>query len=209
MKIIKNPTSDDIKSIINELANDNLVVYPTDTIYGIASNIHSSDAINKVFDVKNRSHEKPLSVCVHDFKQLELVADINPVQRKIAKSLLPGTYTLLFRKNENVSQLLTSNSDIIGVRIPDNRISYLLTKNFPITTTSANKSNSKTPNNIPDIIKQLGDDISIYIDNGVIKDNTYSTIIDLTGDKAVIVRKGMCDEDKINRILKMNLYYDD
>ena len=70
----------------------------------------------------------------------------------------------------------------------------MLTKNFPITTTSANKSNSKTPNNIQDIIKQLGDDISIYIDNGVIKDNTYSTIIDLTGDKAVIVRKGMCSQ---------------
>lgn len=209
MKIIKNPTSDDIESIINELSKDNLVVYPTDTIYGIASNIHSINAIEKVFEVKNRSYDKPLSVCVHDFKQLELVAHLTSVQRKIAKLLLPGPYTLLLKKMENIPSLLTSNLDVIGVRIPANEISSHLTRNFPITTTSANKSNSMTPNNIPDIIKQLGDDISVYIDNGLIRDNTYSTIIDLTGNKPVIVRKGMCDEDKINRILKMNLYYDD
>lgn len=209
MKIIKNPTSDDIKSIINELSKDNLVVYPTDTIYGIASNISSSNAINKVFDVKNRSHDKALSVCVHDFKQLELVAHINPIQRKIAKLLLPGPYTLLLKKRDDVLPLLTSNSDKIGVRIPDNSIASSLTRHFPITTTSANISNAGTPNNIPDIMKQLGDDISVYIDNGVMEDNTYSTIIDLTGDKPFIVRKGMCDEEKIDAILKMNLYYDD
>lgn len=203
--IIKNPKSYEIEDIINELSRDNLVVYPTDTIYGIASNIYSSNAIDKVFDVKNRSRNKALSVCVHDFKQLGQVAEIDRIQKSIAKMLFPGTYTLLFRKNEDVSPLLTANSDIIGVRIPDNEISRELTKNFPITTTSANLSNSKTPDNICDIVEQLGNSISVYIDTGRIIKNTYSTIIDLTGDKPVIVRKGMCDENKMDEILKMNL----
>ena len=206
MKIIKNPDNDEMDMIINELSKDNLVVYPTDTIYGIASNIHDDNAIKKVFELKNRSYDKPLSVCVHDFKQLEEVAQLNGLQRKIVKLLLPGSYTLLFKKQEDVSPLLTANTDVIGIRIPDNRISYQLTRDFPITTTSANLSNNKTPDNIQDIVDELGLSVSVYIDEGRMHDNLYSTIIDLTRDKPLIVRRGMCDEDKINRILKMNLY---
>ncbi len=209
MKIIKNPNDEAICEIIEELSKDNLVVYPTDTIYGIASNISSSNAIDKVFKVKNRSYDKAISVCVHDFKQLDEVAQLDSVQMKIARLLLPGPYTLLVKKQQGILSLLTANSDIIGIRIPDNDISSQLTREFPITTTSANISNNATPDNICDIIKQLGSDISIYIDNGNLKDNNYSTIIDLTGNNPVIVRKGKCDEDKINQILKMNLYDDD
>lgn len=206
MKIIKNPSSDEINEIIHELSEDNLVVYPTDTLYGIASNITSYNAIQKVFDAKKRDYDKALSVCLHDFKQLKQVAYLNKKQEKIAKMLFPGTYTLLLKKQEEVSDFLTSNSDIIGVRIPDNKISHQLTREFPITTTSANISNENTSNNIQDIIKQLGDNISVYIDDGILKMNKSSTIIDLTQEKAKVLRYGLYDEDKLKHILKMNLY---
>ena len=198
-----------IDEIIDKLSNDELVVYPTDTIYGIASNINSLKAIDKVFQIKNRSYDKPLSVCVHDFRQLDEVACVNSIQRRIAKLLFPGTYTLLFKKREDVSDLLTANSDVIGVRIPDNEISSALTRSFPITTTSANLSNTTTPDNVCDIIKQLGSEVSFYIDGGRLSDNTYSTIINLTGKRPSILRRGMCEEEKIRKILKMNLYDDE
>lgn len=205
MKIIKNPNNEQVDEIIEELSQDKLVVYPTDTIYGIASNIYSENAIKKVFDVKNRSLDKPLSVCVHDYSQLKSVATVTPQQEEIIKSLLPGSYTLLLKKKDSVHSILTSGSDKIGVRIPDNEISYLLTKKFPITTTSANISNNMTPDNVWDIAKQLGDSIAYYIDEGIIENNQNSTIIDLCGEYPKIVRNGKCDEEKINKILKMNL----
>jgi len=206
MRVITNPNKNDLKYALNQLKKGNLVVYPTDTIYGIASNIADDKALKKVFEVKNRSLDKPISICLHDFEQLEQVAQMNDKLRDIVHKLLPGPYTLLLRKQKSISPLITSNSDIIGIRIPDSEICFELTKSFPITSTSANLSNKKTPNNIQDIINQLNNDISVYLDVGLIANNKPSTIIDLTNKKPKIIRNTQKDDKLLNSILKMNLY---
>ncbi|MBE6494236.1 MAG: threonylcarbamoyl-AMP synthase [Methanosphaera stadtmanae] len=206
MRVITNPNKNDLKYALNQLKKGNLVVYPTDTIYGIASNIADDKALKKVFEVKNRSLDKPISICLHDFEQLEQVAQMNDKLRDIVHKLLPGPYTLLLRKQKSISPLITSNSDIIGIRIPDSEICFELTKSFPITSTSANLSNKKTPNNIQDIINQLNNDISVYLDVGLIGNNKPSTIIDLTNKKPKIIRNTQKDDKLLNSILKMNLY---
>jgi len=206
MRVITNPNKNDLKYALNQLKKGNLVVYPTDTIYGIASNITDDKALKKVFEVKNRSLDKPISICLHDFEQLEQVAQMNDKLRDIVHKLLPGPYTLLLRKQKSISPLITSNSDIIGIRIPDSEICFELTKSFPITSTSANLSNKKIPNNIQDIINQLNNDISVYLDVGLIANNKPSTIIDLTNKKPKIIRNTQKDDKLLNSILKMNLY---
>lgn len=206
MRVITNPTKNDLKYALNQLKKGHLVVYPTDTIYGIASDINNAEALKKVFEVKNRSLDKPISICLHDFEQLEQVAQMDDILKDIVHKLLPGPYTLLLKKQNTISSLLTSNSDIIGIRIPDNEICFELTKYFPITSTSANLSNKKTPNNIPEIISQLNDDISVYLDVGLIESNKPSTIIDLTDKKPKIIRNTQKDNKLLNSILKMNLY---
>jgi L-threonylcarbamoyladenylate synthase len=123
----------------------------------------------------------------------------------ILEKSLPGPYTFLVKKRKNVNPLLTANSEIVGIRIPDNMISYKLTEEFPITSTSANISNNPTPNNINDIKNQLGDNIHTYIDYGVLENNKPSTIIDLTRDRPKIVRKGLANQKLIHEILKVNL----
>ena len=131
--------------------------------------------------------------------------NITVPQEKIIHQLLPGPYTLLLRKNKKISSIITGNSPILGVRIPNNTVSYELTEKFPITSTSANISNLQSPNNITQIKEQLGENIDYYIDAGTIKNNKSSTIIDLTKNKPQIIRKGVCDETLLKEILKINL----
>lgn len=205
MKVLSYKTGDNLDKIIEKMLEGKLIVYPTDTIYGIAANINIDQAIRQVYVTKQRPLSKPISVCFHDFEQLNSHVCLNSKLDAIVKKLLPGPYTLLLNKKDTVSSLLTANSPVIGVRIPDNHVSYELTKEFPITSTSANITNQKTHNNITQIKGQLGDSIDYYIDAGVMNNDKASTIIDLTKDKPYLIRKGVCDEKLLNNILKINL----
>ncbi|MBR0472160.1 MAG: threonylcarbamoyl-AMP synthase [Methanosphaera sp.] len=205
MKILNYNYGDNLEKIVEKLREGKIVVYPTDTIYGIAANINIPDAIKKVYLTKQRPLNKPLSVCFHDFEQLSNYVNLTVPQEKIIHQLLPGPYTLLLRKNKKISSIITGNSPILGVRIPNNTVSYELTEKFPITSTSANISNLQSPNNITQIKEQLGENIDYYIDAGTIKNNKSSTIIDLTKNKPQIIRKGVCDETLLKEILKINL----
>ena len=205
MNVLNYNYGNNLKKIVDYLKEGKLVVYPTDTIYGIAADINNFQAIKKVYLVKRRSFDKPLSICFHDINQLENYVLLTDEIKKILKKALPGPYTFLLEKKENITPLLTANTSIVGVRIPDNVVSYELTTDFPITSTSANISDYSTPNNILEIQKQLGNNIDVYINQGELKNNEPSTIIDLTNEKPIIVRKGICDEKVLNSILKVNL----
>ena len=194
MNVLNYNYGNNLKKIVDYLKEGKLVVYPTDTIYGIAADINNFQAIKKVYLVKRRSFDKPLSICFHDINQLENYVLLTDEIKKILKKALPGPYTFLLEKKENIT-----------VRIPDNVVSYELTTDFPITSTSANISDYSTPNNILEIQKQLGNNIDVYINQGELKNNEPSTIIDLTNEKPIIVRKGICDEKVLNSILKVNL----
>lgn len=201
MNIIKKPEEKDYPGIIKTLEKGNLVVYPTDTIYGIAANINSERAIKKVFNIKKRSYNKAISASFHDYGQIREYAKTDARTDKIIEALLPGPYTLLLEKKSKTSPLLTGGSEKIGVRIPDHPVSSMLTKKFPVTSTSANITGKTTPNNINGIINELKDEITTYIDDGVLKNNKASTIIDLTQEKPVLIRQGLGDTEKIEKIL--------
>ena len=205
MNIIKNPSDDDYKKILGSLKRGKLVVYPTDTIYGIAADINNEEAVRKVFLSKKRAFDKPISASFHDYNQLCRYTKITGKTDEIIKKLLPGPYTLILEKNSNVNSLLTANTEKLGVRIPDNNVSYHLTKYFPITTTSANITGEETPDNINDIKNSLDNEVSVYIDGGIIKNNNASTIIDLTGRKPEIIRKTRKLDNNVRKILKTRL----
>lgn len=205
MKILKNPEDNELIYAINSLEDGNLVVYPTDTIYGIAANVYDDKAIEHLFRAKDRSYDKPVSISLSCVSDISSVAYTNSAIDEIVNLLLPGPYTILLRKRSCISDLLTSGSSIVGVRVPDNPVAQKLADKFPITSTSANISNNSTPDNIDDISKQLKDEVDVYIDCGVTDDNTQSTILDLTGKRVQVLREGKCDEDLMKRILKKNL----
>lgn len=187
---VDNLDMDLINKAIDILKDDGVILYPTDTIYGLGANIFSEEGVRKVYKIKQRSFKKPLSVSVSNFEGLSLIAEINEENKKIIENYLPGPYTFILKKRNIVPSLVTSYTSKIGVRIPDNTISRLLSMNFPITTTSANISDEEVLTSPEKIVKQLKGDVDLIIDIGPIKSSTPSTIIDLTKEKASLVRKG-------------------
>lgn len=204
-EIIENPTDAQIDDIITQMHDGKIIVYPTDTIYGIGADIFNAQAIRKTFYVKQRSVNKPLSIIAHNRRQIDEIAYTNPKINKILKKLLPGPYTILLNKKSIINDMITAHMPTVGIRIPDNQLTHKLTRDFPITTTSANITDKPTPNNITDIQKQLKDKITTYIDAGAIADNTPSTIIDLTQQYPKIIRDAKTDNN-IEKILEIKLY---
>ena len=193
MKILK--TSIDnfdekiITEAINVLADGGIVLYPTDTIYGLGANIFDKRAVKRVFEIKQRSLLKPLSILVSDVEAIDLVAKVSLSQKNVINQYLPGPYTFILKKREIVPRVVTSGSAFVGVRVPDNEIACKLAGIFPITTTSANLSDEEVLSNPEDILDQLDCEVDLVIDVGNLESNHASKIIDLSNSNPKIVRK--------------------
>jgi L-threonylcarbamoyladenylate synthase len=194
MKIIKidteKPEKDKIEFALNLLRDGGTVVYPTDTIYGLGVNIYDENAIKKVFYIKKRSFNKPLSVCLSQISDINRIAYLDKTKRDIINEILPGPFTIILRKKEFISKLLTAGGEKIGIRIPNNRICMELTKLFPITTTSANLSGKKPSRSVNEVVKQLDDSVDLILDTGKSENELPSTVIDLTLNTPKVVREG-------------------
>ena len=194
MKIIKidgtNPESDKIKIAKMAMKKGSIIIYPTDTVYGIGANVFDEDAILKVFSIKKRPINKPLSVCISRIEDIKLVAQIDSKAENIIRKILPGPYTIILKKNENISSLLTAGSDNIGIRIPDNNLCRDLSRDFPITSTSANLSGYDIPESVDEVLNQLGSSVDIMIDAGICKHGIPSTVIDMTVYPPKVLREG-------------------
>ena len=178
-----------VSKAIKVMAGGGVVLYPTDTVYGLGANIFDSKAVRRVFDIKNRSYLKPVSILVGDVESISLVAKLTSSQREIINNHLPGPYTFILNKTEIVPRHITSGLRNVGVRVPDNELACRLAGIFPITTTSANLSDDEMLSNPKEILEQLDCDIDLVIDAGDLKSTKSSSIIDLTGLEPKILRK--------------------
>jgi L-threonylcarbamoyladenylate synthase len=186
-----------ISNAIVALKAGNLIVYPTDTLYALGADIFNDGSVTKVFTVKKRPFSNPLSVAVADFEAISKIAYTNEFVKQVVERFLPGSLTIILRKKESVSRLVTGGLDNIAVRIPDNKIALKLLSAFgPLTVTSANVHGKKTPYVIKDIMMQFTTDILVYLDDGRL-DAKPSTIVDLTLEKPRVVRKGSITLEEI------------
>lgn len=195
MKLIpinaNHPEKEKIELAINVLESGGTVVYPTDTVYGLGANIFHENAVKKIFYLKKRPFNKPLSVCVSKIDDIHKIAYLDKDHEGIVQNYLPGPYTIILRKKEHISPLLTAGMDKIGIRIPDNKVCQELTRKFPITTTSANLSGEMVPKSAEEVSKKLGDDLDLILDAGVSKTGIPSTVIDMTVKPPQILREGL------------------
>ena len=193
MKVLKTGIDEIDEDIINEavnvLARGGVVLYPTDTVYGLGANIFDNRAVRKVFEIKKRSFLKPISILVGDVSSIDLVARVSLAQKEIINSYLPGPYTFILNKRKIVPRMVTSGSSYVGVRVPDNEIACRLASIFPITTTSANISDEEVLSNPSEILEQLGCDVDLVVDVGDLKSNHASVIVDLADKNPRIIRR--------------------
>lgn len=193
MKILKTNQNEVDKNVIDEavkvLADGGVILYPTDTVYGLGANIFNRKAVRKVYNIKKRSYLKPVSLLVSSKDAIPLVSKASLNQLYFIDKYLPGPYTFILKKSKIVPRHLTSGSANVGVRVPKSEIACSLAKIFPITTTSANLSNKDTLDTPEEILKQLGCEVDLIIDVGPLKSGNPSTIIDLTGEEPVFVKR--------------------
>lgn len=193
MKVLKTSIDEIDEEIIfkaiNVLADGGVVLYPTDTVYGLGANIFDKKAVKRVFEIKRRSYLKPLSILVKDVETIDLVAKISMGQKNTIMEYLPGPYTFILDKRSIVPRIITSGTSYVGVRVPGNGLARRLAGIFPITTTSANISDDEVLTNPSDILDQLDCEVDLVIDVGDLGPAKSSTIVDLTSFKPKIIRK--------------------
>ena len=193
MKILKTSIDDVDETVISEaikvLADGGVVLYPTDTVYGLGANIFDNSAVKRVFKIKQRSLLKPLSILISDVEAIDLVAKVSLSQKEVINNYLPGPYTFILKKNPVVPRVVTSGSSYVGVRVPDNDIARSLASIFPITTTSANVSDDEMLSTPDEILEQLDCDVDLVIDVGELKSKRASMIVDLSDNDIRIIRR--------------------
>ena len=187
----------DVSNAIKALRNGEVVVYPTDTLYALGADIYNEGAVKKIFEIKRRPYSCPFSVAVANFDEIDKISYTNDVVKRVVKHFLPGPLTLILKKKDSVSNIVTGDLDKIAIRIPKNDVALdLLSKFGPLTATSANIHDKKTSYVIKDLKMQFSNEISVYLDDGRL-DAKPSTIVDLTSKKPIIVRKGPINKEEI------------
>ncbi|HPZ33040.1 MAG TPA: L-threonylcarbamoyladenylate synthase [Methanoculleus sp.] len=176
---------DPIDMAVLVLRRDGLVVYPTETVYGLGADALSEDAVRKVFEAKNRPVSKPISVAVSDMEMLETIAEVDDLARAFIKQFLPGPVTVILPARSCLPEILTGGTGLIGIRWPNNEIAIELISRLdaPITSTSANISDDIAPTR-PDEVSAPHD----YLIDGGELPGTPSTVVDLSARR--ILRKG-------------------
>lgn len=199
----ESPQPERIEEAARVIREGGLVVFPTDTVYGLGADAFNEEAVGRVFEVKRRSRDKPLSILVADFSEIEsLVEETPPQALALAGCFWPGALTLLFRAGCKVSSLLTSGSNKVGIRIPDDKIALALIKavGSPIIGSSANLSGRPEPLGAEDAGLELEGSVELIIDGGKVRLGRPSTVIDISESPIRILRWGVISRARIESL---------
>lgn len=176
------------------LKKGGIVLYPTDTLYGLGVDATNEKAILALKELKGREKKKPISIIVSSVEDIPIYAHMNEIAKSLAAHFFPGALTLVMPGTENISKELMLN-DAIGVRIPADPFCAALAQTFgkPFTTTSANKSGRETPRTVQEVLQQFGNhahDIALAIDAGPKDGAKPSTVVLCVSETAHILREG-------------------
>lgn len=181
-----------------------LVAIPTETVYGLAGNALSANAVIQIFETKNRPHFDPLIVHVADTDSVrQVVSEIPEVAVELMKNFWPGPLTIVLRKSAAVPDIVTSGLETVGVRMPNHPLTLELLRSlhFPLAAPSANPFGYISPTSAQHVAEQLGDRIPFILDGGICSVGVESTIIDCTGSKPVILRLGGTTIEQITYVI--------
>lgn len=195
MEIIKidpnNPDSKTIDRVVEVLENQGVIVYPTDTCYGLGADATNIFALNKLYKIKGRDYNKPVSIIAKDINAIKKFALVEADQEAFLKKYLPGEITAILL----VTDMLNFKNNTVGVRIPNYKITKLIAEKFnaPYATTSANISGKPSCYNINDLLTQLKnqkDLPDLILDAGTLSENPPSTVVDIVKMPPRILRQG-------------------
>jgi L-threonylcarbamoyladenylate synthase len=188
---------------IEILKGGGIVVFPTDTVYGLGADVFNTEAVERIYGIKQRSRHLPLPVLLADSTQLaDVVASVPEIARYLMRRFWPGGLTLVLPKKDTLPDIITAGSNKIAVRIPDHVVPLTLIRGLgvPIIGTSANISDKPSPVTAEEVEQQLGSQVDLIIDMGRCPGGLESTVVDVTGEIPVILRRGVISEEEIRRL---------
>lgn len=188
----------------NLLENDEVVAIPTETVYGLAGNIFSEKAIKKIFETKKRPFFNPLIVHVHSLACLETICSEIPLKAKLlANNFWPGPLTLVLKKQNSISDLVTGGKDTVAVRIPNHFLTLeLLSKlDFPLAAPSANPFGSISPTSAEHVANYFSNTLPLVLDGGNCENGIESTIIGFENEDPILYRLGAISREEIESVI--------
>ena len=199
---------DQIQKAIKILKGGGVVVYPTDTSYGLAVDATNSSAVEKLYRLKGRNFNKPIHVIVPDAKWMSRIVKLNTAALRLMNKFLPGPLTLVLplRAKGKSWQKLSARTRTLGIRLPNNKLALELVSTLgkAITTTSANLAGLDNTYSVPEIKKQFAQSAlkpDFYLDGGKLPKKQPSTVVSLVKN-VKILRQGSIKEIQIKRVLK-------
>ncbi len=197
MKVL---SKDELSIAKSELDRGNLVIFPTETVYGLGANALDFKAVDKIFEAKNRASNNPLIVHLKNKDEITKYAIINnDIEQKLIDSFMPGPFTLILEKKDIIPSNVTCNLDTVGIRIPIDEIAHNLLDqlDYPIAAPSANVSTRPSGTNIYDIIPEFDGKVAYIIDGGDSRIGLESTVCKVIDGIPTILRPGFITKEDI------------
>lgn len=190
-----NPDSRRINQVITTLKDGGVIIYPTDTVYGFACDLHNPKAFDRLCRIKGINPEKAnLSLICYDLSNItDYTKPINNTLFRIMKKVLPGPFTFIFEANSNVPKIFRSKKKTIGIRVPDNNIAREIVKELgnPIVSSSIREEEMIEYSTDPGLIHEKYEKLVDLVIDGGNGNFEPSTIVDCTQDEPVIIRQGL------------------
>lgn len=199
-------TSEDlnkIKEAAVEIKEGKIVLFPTETVYGIGANALDEKAVNKIFEAKGRASDNPLIVHICNLDMLnDLVQEIGEIEEKLINNFWPGPLTIIFNRRECIPNNVTAGLDTVGIRMPSNSVARKLIEfaGLPIAAPSANISGKPSGTKIEDIIDELDGKVDYILDAGMVDIGVESTVIRVVGNEVHILRPGKITVEDIQSL---------
>ena len=197
-------TQTDIEAAVEALRAGDLVVFPTETVYGLGANASDPPAVRKIFEVKGRPPDHPVIVHLDDPRYLHRwVSNLPPVAEQLANSFWPGPLTLILPKADNVNDIVTGGQDSIGIRVPSHPIAQQLLNAFGggIAAPSANRYGRLSPTKPEHVRDELGDAVEVILDGGDSPIGLESTIVSCLDNQARLLRPGSITRSQLEKVV--------
>ena len=205
---IYKPNLTNLKKAKKNIENNNVIGFPTETVYGLAGNAYSDKSVQKIFNLKKRPAFNPLIIHFKNLEDLKNNVILNEDFTKLYRAFCPGPITFILKKKEKskISKIATVGKRTVAVRIPKHKVARNLLNilNFPLAAPSANIASKLSPTSAIDVVDEFKNRIKLVLDGGKCKIGLESTIIDLTG-KPIVLRPGSITIEKISKILKKKI----
>lgn len=206
-KLVFSSENLNLELIKEKVKAGSIVIYPTDTVYGVGADIFSLAGIERIYAAKERNFTSPLIALISDRKYVEEIAYIDEENRDKVQALMenfwPGGLTIILRKKDVVPGIMVSNGETVGVRIPNHKISMEIIESVGgiMPTTSANISGEKTPRSFQELSQVFKERVDILVDGGASPLGTESTIIDMSKNTPKILREGSISKSEIEKVI--------